>query len=92
MTSAIAGIMLSSPTDFRARRADARPKLRSCILGTQPRGCCIQLLSALGHSDALQLMRLIMDFELLPDFGEVKDNARRDIAVFKPVKDLIDRR
>jgi hypothetical protein len=62
-----------------------------CILGALPHGCCIRLLSALGYSDALQLMKLIMGFELLPDSCDVKDNARRDIAVFKPVKDLIDR-
>jgi hypothetical protein len=36
-------------------------------------------------------MNLIMGFELLPAFYEIKDNARRDLAMFEPVKDLIDR-
>jgi hypothetical protein len=49
------------------------------------------LLIALGRSDGFQLMKLMMGFELLAVSCEIQDNARRDIAMFEPVKDLIDR-
>jgi hypothetical protein len=35
-------------------------------------------------------MKLMRGFELLAVSCEIQDNARRDIAMFEPVKDLID--